>query len=64
MLILSRKVGEAIIIGDNVVVTVLSAQGRTVRLGVDAPKEISVHREEIYNKLQREKEVENGIFNN
>jgi len=64
MLILSRKIGEAIIIGDNVAITVLSSQGKTIRLGIDAPKEISVHREEIYNKLQREKEVENGIFNN
>ncbi len=53
MLILSRKIGEAIIIGDNVSVTVLSCAGRTIRLGIDAPKEISVHREEIYNRLQR-----------
>lgn len=64
MLILSRKVGEAIIIGDNVSITVLSCIGRTIRLGIEAPKEISVHREEIYNKLQREKETEDDILNN
>lgn len=64
MLILSRKVGEAIIIGDNVSITVLSCVGRTIRLGIEAPKEISVHREEIYNKLQREKETEDDILNN
>lgn len=64
MLILSRKIGEAIIIGDNVSVTVLSCAGRTIRLGIDAPKEISVHREEIYYKLQREKETEDDILNN
>jgi len=64
MLILSRKVGEAIIIGDNVSITVLSSAGKTIRLGIEAPKEISVHREEIYNKLQREKEAEDDILNN
>lgn len=64
MLILSRKIGEAIIIGDNVSITVLSSAGKTVRLGIEAPKEISVHREEIYNKLQREKETEDDILNN
>ncbi|KYC52652.1 MAG: carbon storage regulator [Candidatus Methanofastidiosum methylothiophilum] len=64
MLILSRKVGEAIIIGDNVSITVLSSAGKTIRLGIEDPKEISVHREEIYNKLQREKEAEDDILNN
>ena len=55
MLILTRKVGETLNIGDDVTVTVLGVQGGQVRLGVNAPKEISVHREEIYNKIQAEK---------
>jgi carbon storage regulator len=55
MLILTRKTNESIIIGDNVKVTVLGVNGHQVRLGVDAPIEISVHREEIYNKIKNEK---------
>ena len=51
MLILTRKIGESIIIGDNVKVTVLGVEGRQVRVGIDAPKEVSVHREEIYEKI-------------
>lgn len=55
MLILTRKIGESIIIGDNVKVTVLGVEGRQIRVGIDAPKEVSVHREEIYNKIESEK---------
>ena len=55
MLILTRKPGEAIIIDDNVKISVLGVEGRQVRIGIDAPKEIAVHREEIYNKIQAEK---------
>lgn len=54
MLILTRKIGESIIIGDNVKVTVLGVEGRQIRLGIDAPKEISVHRQEIYDKIAAE----------
>lgn len=55
MLILTRKPGETIIIDDNVKISVLGVEGRQVRIGIDAPKEIAVHREEIYNKIQAEK---------
>ena len=55
MLILTRKPGEAIIINSDVKVTVLSIEGNKIRIGVDAPKEISVHREEIHNKILAEK---------
>lgn len=55
MLILTRKPGESIIIGDHVTITILGVRGNQVRLGVEAPLEISVHREEIYNRIQKEK---------
>ena len=56
MLILTRRVGETLIIGDEVSLTVLGVRGNQVRVGVNAPKEVSVHRKEIYERIKKEKE--------
>tara|TARA_B100000809_G_scaffold37595_1_gene32896 strand:- start:35 stop:244 length:210 start_codon:yes stop_codon:yes gene_type:complete len=56
MLILTRRVGEMLMIGDKVTVTVLGVKGNQVRIGVDAPKEVAVHREEIYRRIHQEAE--------
>jgi len=54
MLILTRRVGEALMIGDEVAVTILGVKGNQVRIGVRAPKHVTVHREEIYERIQAE----------
>ena len=56
MLILTRRVGETLVVGDDITVTVLGVKGNQVRLGVNAPKDVSVHREEIYQRIQAEKQ--------
>jgi len=63
MLILTRRVGESIMIGEDIAITVLGVQGNQVRVGVNAPKEVSVHREEIYERIQQEKQKGNKTVN-
>jgi carbon storage regulator len=58
MLILTRRVGETLMIGDSVSVTVLGVKGNQVRIGINAPKDVAVHREEIYQRIKREHETE------
>lgn len=56
MLILTRKVGESLMVGDEITVTVLGIKGNQVRIGIDAPKDVAVHREEIFQRIQNDVE--------
>jgi carbon storage regulator len=58
MLILTRRVGETVMIGDDVTITVLGVKGNQVRVGINAPKTVAVHREEIYERIKREQQAE------
>jgi carbon storage regulator len=60
MLILTRRVGETLMIGDSVTVTVLGVKGNQVRIGVNAPRDVTVHREEIYERIKREQGPDEG----
>ncbi len=60
MLILTRKSGESLMIGEDISVTVLGVKGNQVRIGIDAPKDISVHREEVFDKIKDKSEEDNG----
>ncbi len=62
MLILTRRVGETLMVGDDVTVTVLGVKGNQVRIGVNAPKEVAVHREEIYQRIQKEREGDAEVY--
>ncbi len=59
MLILTRKVGETLIIGDDITVTICAVKNSQVRVGIKAPKDVEIHREEIYERIQKEKEALN-----
>ena len=61
MLVLTRRTNESLIIGHDIVITVLEIRGDTVRIGVKAPREVSVHREEIYAKLRNENQAASGV---
>lgn len=63
MLVLSRQRDESIIIGDNIVITVVDIRGDKVRLGINAPKETSVHRQEVYEAIQRENQRSQASIN-
>ena len=61
MLILTRRVGETLMVGDEVTVTVLGVKGNQVRIGVNAPKEVAVHREEIYERIKKEQATKEQV---
>ena len=63
MLILTRRVGETVMIGNEVTVTILGVKGNQVRVGVNAPKDVAVHREEIYERIKREEGQDPGAGN-
>ena len=64
MLILTRRIGEKLVIGENVVVTVLAAKGSQIRIGIEAPRDVAVHREEIFQRILAERKALNDTHHN
>ena len=64
MLILTRRIGEKLVIGENVTVAVVGVKGNQIRVGIDAPRDIQVHRDEIYQRILKEREELNGTRSN
>lgn len=64
MLVLGRKTGQAIVIGDQITIRILKHQGQYVRIGIDAPSDIRVHRQEIYEKIQRQEILNQPLVEN
>ena len=64
MLILTRRIGEKLVIGENVIVTILAAKGSQIRIGIEAPRDIQVHREEIFQRILDERKALNGTNQN
>ncbi len=62
MLILTRRIGEKLVIDDDVIVTVLGVKGNQIRIGIEAPREVQVHREEIYQRILKEREDESAPY--
>lgn len=58
MLVLTRQRGERIMVDDNIIITIIEVRGDKVRIGIEAPRDVSVHREEIYNEIQRDNQRE------
>ncbi|MGE0201823.1 MAG: carbon storage regulator CsrA [Candidatus Melainabacteria bacterium] len=61
MLVLTRKTGQKLMIGDNVVVTILETRGESVKLGIDAPKSVAIHREEIFDEIRKSNQQATGV---
>lgn len=62
MLILTRRLNETLVIGDDVLITVLGVKGNQIRIGISAPKEISVHRQEVYVKVKAARDESNAVY--